>query len=126
MKTVLLLLLSCISIAFSATVKCTSGGCATSSCKFGYTNGNDGKPSCSDASQLKSWRNNNDPVHYWVCEAVGKPAVSKICSTNTLYLESAGKCVCVDDWVWTPPCDPEDLSAGEGGSATGGNGGGCS
>lgn len=73
-----------------------------------YTNGN-GRPGCRVTEEFGyKWRNNWDPVRYWVCHGNGV-VVSYACPTDHLFLENAQTCVHWKNWDWTPPSDPPTL-----------------
>jgi hypothetical protein len=80
----------------------------------------DGRPACIQEEMNRPWRNNWDPVHYWVCINENSPAVSMSCPTDHGFLESALECVPWSQWYWTQPCNPPSggNNGGGGGDVT--------
>lgn len=73
-----------------------------------YTYGN-GRPGCRLSEEFgRTFRNNWDPIRYWVCQ--GSEAVSYVCPTEYLYSDSHQCCIHWAYWVWSQPFDPPSLA----------------
>lgn len=71
---------------------------------LGYSHTN-GRPGCRLTEEFgRKWRNNFDPIRYWVCE--GNTAVSYICPVEHMYFDECQGCMHWTHWFWTPPYDP--------------------
>lgn len=73
-----------------------------------YTHGN-GRPGCQSQEEFGvKWRNNWDPIRYWVCQ--GNVAMSYICPVEYLFSQKNQCCIHWAFWEWTPPFDPPTLA----------------
>lgn len=77
-------------------------------CLAVYTHGN-GQPGCRLTEEFgRKFRNNWDPIRYWVCQ--GNAAVSYVCPIEHLFADRSQGCIHYSQWMWTMPYDPPTLA----------------